>query len=232
MPPHADSAPRAVTPNDLKFLKSLAKNNNREWFQKHKADFEAAQSNFLDLVGGLIFALSEYDEALTTVDPKSCIFRIYRDVRFSKDRSPYKNHLGAFICSGGRKSDTVPGYYIHIEPGGKSIYGAGLYMPHKDILDAIRRDIVSGGPVTRMIDDKTFRKQFPEIVNEDAAKKVPRGYPADHPRADLLKQKHCFVYTYLSDAEVVQKKLLHGLAKTGKSLFTFNKLLQAAARRR
>src|SRR5262245_17496126 len=109
-----------MTQQDLDFFKKLKRNNNRAWFVKHKAAADTAQKNFLDLVGGLIFALSEYDEALTTVDPKSCVFRIYRDVRFSKDKSPYKTHLGAYICSGGRKSDTIPGYYIHFEPGGES----------------------------------------------------------------------------------------------------------------
>lgn len=219
-----------MTPNDLKFLKALAKNNNREWFQKHKSEFDLAQAHFLDLVGGLIFALSEYDEGLTTVDPKSCVFRIYRDVRFSKDKAPYKNHLGAFICSGGRKSDTIPGYYIHIEPGGKSIYGAGLYMPDKNVLDSLRRNIASEGSIVKLLDDKKFRKQFPEVVNDDAVKKVPRGYPAEHPRAQLLKQRHCFVYRYLSDADVVKNTLLKNLGKDGGTLAKFNATLLAASR--
>lgn len=219
-----------MTANDLKFLKGLAKNNDREWFNKHKADFETAQTHFLELVGGLIFALSENDESLTTIDPKSCLFRIYRDVRFSKDKSPYKNHLGAYICAGGRKSNTLPGYYIHVEPGGQSVFGAGFYMPEKELLDRFRHDL--DNPKSRIaarLRDKAFRKMFPDTVDEDAAKKVPRGFAADHPNAEFLKLKHFVVHTYLSDEEVCGKSFLASLAKRGKVLYDWNKMLMQIA---
>ncbi len=222
-----------MTTNDLKFLKGLAKNNDREWFNKHREDFESAQSHFLELVGGLIFALSEYDETLTTIDPKSCLFRIYRDVRFSKDKSPYKNHLGAYICAGGRKSNTLPGYYIHIEPGGKSIFGAGYYLPDKTVLDRLRADVASDkSRIAAMFADKKLRKVFPEIEDEHAAKKVPRGFSADHKNAELLKHKSYFLLTYLSDAEVAGKNLLKGLAKRGELLAGCNALLAGIARQK
>jgi uncharacterized protein (TIGR02453 family) len=222
-----------VTENDLKVLKSLKKNNNREWFQKHKAEIETTQKNFLELVSGLIFALSEYDEALTTIDPKSCVFRIYRDVRFSKDKSPYKTHLAAFICSGGKKSDTIPGYYIHIEPGGESIFGAGYYMPEKTVLENIKQDIA--GPKSRivaMLADKKFRKDFPDVVNEDKSKKVPRGYDPNHPQAELLKSKHMFVHANIADSVVVSKKLLATLGAKSEPLYRWNEMLLKIARKR
>ncbi len=220
-----------MTTTDLQFLKNLAKHNDRAWFAKHKADFESAQSRFLELVGGLIFALSEYDETLTTVDPRSCLFRIYRDVRFSKDKSPYKSHLAAYICAGGRKSTNLPGYYIHIEPGGESIFGSGFYMPEKDLLDRFRADLDSAqSKIAARLADKKFRKMFPEIVDEDAAKKVPRGYSADHANAELLKLKHFVVHTYLSDTEVCGKSFLPSLAKRGAALHDWNALLMKIAR--
>ncbi len=222
-----------MTENDLKVLKALKKNNNREWFQKHKADVETAQKNFLELVSGLIFALSEYDEALTTIDPKSCLFRIYRDVRFSKDKSPYKTHLAAFICSGGKKSDTVPGYYIHIEPGGESIFGAGYYMPDKAVLENLKQDIAAPkSRIVAILGDKTFRKNFPEVVNEDKSKKVPRGYDPNHPQAELLKSKHMFVHTNIADSVVTGKKLLATLGARGESAHGWNAMLLQIARKR
>lgn len=222
-----------MTENDLKFLKSLKRNNNREWFQKHKAEADAAQKNFLDLVGGLIFALSEHDESLTTIDPKSCVFRIYRDVRFSKDKSPYKTHLGAYICSGGRKSDTVPGYYVHVEPGGESMFAAGYYMPEKNILENLRQDVASPkSRIAAMLEDKAFRKEFPVLGEEDKAKRVPRGYDANHPRAELLKMRHFFVYTNLADNVVTGKKLLQTLGAKGGVLHRWTQMLHNIARKR
>ena len=221
-----------MTENDFKFLKGLKKNNNREWFQKHKAEADVAQAHFLELVSGLIFALSEYDETLTTIDPKSCVFRIYRDVRFSKDKSPYKTHLGAYICAGGRKSDTIPGYYLHFEPGGESMFAAGYYMPEKTVLDNLRKDVASDkSRIATMLADKTFRKEFPMLGEDDKAKRVPRGYDAAHPRAELLKLRHFFVYANLPDSVMTGKKLLHMLAAKGESLHRWTQMLLKVARR-
>jgi len=222
-----------VTESDLKFLKSLKKNNNRGWFQKHKPEADTAQKNFLELVAGLIFALSEYDEALTTVDAKSCLFRIYRDVRFSKDKSPYKTHLAAFICSAGRKSDKVPGYYIHIEPGGESIFAAGIYMPDKAVLENLRQDVIAPrSRIATMLADKAFRKEFPHLGEDDKAKRVPRGYDAGHPRAELLKLRHFFVWATIPDNIVTGKKLLHTLGAKGKVLHEWAAMLDNIARKR
>ncbi|MBX3723974.1 MAG: DUF2461 domain-containing protein [Turneriella sp.] len=222
-----------MTESDLKFLKALKRNNNREWFQKHKAEADTAQKNFLDLVGGLIFALSEYDDAFTTIDPKSSVFRIYRDVRFSKDKSPYKSHLGAYICAGGRKSDTIPGYYLHFEPGGQSMFAGGYYMPEKTVLENLRKDVAAPqSRIVTMLADKAFRKDFPILGEEDKAKKVPRGFDAKHPQAELLKMRHFFVYSNLPDHVVTGKKLLHYLGARAASLHRWNETLLNIARKR
>lgn len=222
-----------MTENDLKFLKGLKKNNKREWFQKHKAEADTAHKNFLELVSGLIFALSEFDEALTTIDAKSCLFRIYRDVRFSKDKSPYKTHLAAFICADGRKSDKAPGYYIHIEPGGESIFASGIYMPDKAVLENLRQDLIAPkSRIATMLADKAFRKQFPHLGEDDKAKRVPRGYDADHPRAELLKLRHFFVWAKLADNVVTSKKLLHTLGAKSETLHHWSDMLLNIARKR
>jgi uncharacterized protein (TIGR02453 family) len=222
-----------VTLNDLKFLQNLAKHNDREWFQKHRADFDLAQNNFLNLVGGLIFALSEHDDALATIDPKSCLFRIYRDVRFSKNKAPYKTHLAAFICAAGKKSNTMPGFYIHIEPGGKSIFGSGSYMPDKTVLDKFRQDIAAPkSRILKILEDKQIRRVFPDLVDDDKAKLVPRGYAKDHPRAEYLKLKHFFLHTNLSDKEVTSKTLLNQLARKAEHLQGWTNTLRQIAGKR
>lgn len=222
-----------MTPSDLLFLKKLAKHNDRDWFQKNKADFENAQANFLGLVTSLIYAMGDYDESIIGIEPKSCIFRIYRDVRFSKNKAPYKNHLGAFICSAGRKSGTHPGYYIHIEPGGQSIFGSGCYMPEKEVLAAFRNDIANPqSRIVKMLADKNFRKNFPDLSDEDKAKTIPRGFDKAHPQAELLKMKHCFVTTNLADNVVTGKKFLDVLTEKGKFLAKWNQLLLGVTKKR
>src|SRR5687768_6084536 len=106
----------------LDFLKALAKNNDREWFLANKKQFQNAQENLTAFTGFLIDGAGKFDDAIADVDPASCVFRIYRDVRFSKDKSPYKTNLDAYISPGGRKS-MQPGYYFHLEPGKTFIAG-------------------------------------------------------------------------------------------------------------
>lgn len=215
-----------MTTDDLKFLRGLAKHNDRDWFQKNKPAFEVAQQNFLGLVTSLIYGMSDYDESIAGIDPKSCVFRIYRDVRFSKNKAPYKNHFGAYICAGGRKSTSLPGYYIHIEPGGKSIFGAGFYMPEKEILQNFRNEIIRpNSRIVKMLADKSFRKFFPDTVEDDKAKTIPRGFDKEHPQAELLKLKHFVVHTYIDDKSVCSKAFLGNLIKQGRLLYHWNQTL-------
>src|SRR5438270_18872 len=125
-----------IEKSTLKFLKELAANNNREWFQANKKSFDAAQDNLIAFTGYLIGKVGEFDKAVAAIDPKSCVFRIYRDVRFSKDKSPYKTNLGAYISPGGRKS-MLPGYYFHVQPG-QSFLAGGKHIPDGPELLKIR----------------------------------------------------------------------------------------------
>ncbi|HRP68292.1 MAG TPA: DUF2461 domain-containing protein [Turneriella sp.] len=222
---------KSVTENDLKILSQLKKNNDREWFHKHKPKIEIAQKNFLDLVSGLIFVLSEFDESVSNVEPKSAIFRIYRDVRYAHDKSPYKAHLAAFISVGGRLSDTEPGYYFHFAPHGASLFGAGLYMSQKNTLRNVRTEIAHPqSRIVQMLADKVFRKSFPVLDEDLKLKRVPRGFDANHPQCELLKLRHHFVYTQLADKVVTSKNLLNTLAKGAEPLSRWCAVLRQATR--
>ncbi|GAB4434314.1 MAG: DUF2461 domain-containing protein [Turneriella sp.] len=219
-----------MTTADLKFLKALSRNNNREWFQAHKDEYARANENFLNLVSVFIFGMADIDESIAGVDPASCLFRIYRDVRFSKNKAPYKTHLGAFISSAGRKGFNTPGYYLHIEPGGQSVFGSGLYMPDKERLAAIRREISTPrSRVAAAFANRKLRAAFPEQLEDDKVTRVPRGFDAASPHAELLKLRHFSVYTRLEDAEVTGKNLLKHLLRKAPLLRDFNSVLAEAA---
>src|SRR5215207_1645657 len=125
----------------IDFLKKLEKNNNRDWFNENKGLFQRANDNVIALTGELIGCISKFDPAVASIDPKTCVFRIYRDVRFSKDKSPYKTNLGAFIAPGGKKA-MLPGYYFHLQPG-MFFAAAGKHMPDAAELLKIRKAIVA-----------------------------------------------------------------------------------------
>lgn len=124
----------------LQFLTELVANNNREWFAENKGKYELALNQFTEIVNTLIAQIGEFDASIRGMQAKDCIFRIYRDVRFSHDKSPYKNHFGAYIsANGGRKSERA-GYYIHFEPNA-SLLAGGLYCPTPPVLKAIRQSV-------------------------------------------------------------------------------------------
>ncbi len=220
-----------MTAADLKFLKALAKNNDREWFHGHKDEYTRANQNFLNLVAAFIFGMADIDESIAGVEPASCLFRIYRDVRFSKNKAPYKTHFGAFICAAGRKSLTVPGYYLHIEPGGESILGSGLYMPDKPVLQALRNDLVSAkSRIAAALADKKMRKDFPLILDDDKAARVPRGFDKEAEHAELLKLRHFFVYAKISDKDATSPRFANMLVKKASHLQSWNAALIAASK--
>jgi uncharacterized protein (TIGR02453 family) len=176
------------------FLKNLENNNNRDWLQAHKKEFEAAKADFAGFVGELIAGISRFDPDVSGLAPDACIFRIYRDIRFSKDKSPYKTHFGAYISLGGRKINS-PGYYIHIQPGGQSFMAAGKHMPEPKELLLIRQAVAGKtGEFLKIVENKKFRERFGELHGEKL-KTAPKGFPADHPAIEYLKFKSFTVAT-------------------------------------
>ena len=212
----------------LKFLKDLAKNNNREWFEKNKPRFETAKADFEIFVTDLLNEMIKFDGSLAGLEPKKLIFRIYRDVRFSKDKSPYKKNMSAAMSSAG-KGLVVPGYYFHIEPGNKSMLGVGLYMPPPDNLAKVRQEIDYNSTALRKIFmERKFKSNFGEFWDEDKLKNVPKGYAKDHPAAEWLKLKSFIVTCSFSDKEVADKKFLKNVAGMARAAKPLNDFLQEA----
>ena len=181
----------------LDFLKALKKNNNRIWFEANKELYLKAKRNFEHFVLQLIQILKSVDPRIGSPEPKDCIFRIYRDVRFSKEKSPYKTNFGAFIGHGGKNLSRA-GYYFHVEPGEIFISG-GIYMPESPILKSIRDAIYDEPEVFKaIIINPEFKKYFSELSGEQL-KTYPQGYPKDFPFIDLLKYKSYYVYRPINE---------------------------------
>ncbi|MEY4929428.1 MAG: hypothetical protein RI909_152 [Bacteroidota bacterium] len=211
----------------IRFLKAVSKNNNREWFEKNKSKYLEAKLNFEDFLEAFHRELLTFDESLAGLNPRKLGFRIYRDVRFSKDKRPYKVNMGAGFSEHG-KMEQEPGYYVHIEPG-KSFLAGGLYMPEPENLAKIRQEIDYNTDVfLKILNDKKFKKLFPALGDFDKLKTAPKGYPKDHPHIDLLKHKSYIVSHSFTDAEVLDKKFAKKAAEVAKTLKPLNDFLKAA----
>src|SRR5210317_948667 len=149
----------------LQFLRELSENNNREWFNDNKIRYTESKEKILFLTDVLINEISKFDSSIRGVAPKDCMFRIFRDVRFSKDKRPYKTNFGSFICKGGRKSMN-PGYYFHVEPN-SSFIGGGIYMPPAEPLRAIRNYMAEHAEeFLEITNEPSFKEEFPEMYND------------------------------------------------------------------
>jgi uncharacterized protein (TIGR02453 family) len=211
----------------LQFLAQLKQNNNREWLEAHHPAYESTREEFMVFVGKLIKELSLAEPALSMLEPKDCVFRIHRDIRFSKDKTPYKTHYGAYFAEGGKKS-TKAGYYLHIEPGGKSMLAGGVYMPLPEDLKNIRQEIdYNGGELRSIINHPEFKKYYGGITGEKL-KTTPKGYGPEHPEIELLKQKDFIASHYMEDAIVTKPDFLAYIIKVWKALKPLNDFMNAA----
>ena len=180
-------------PGILEFLKQLAANNNREWFQVHKMDYLQVQADFDELLSAVIARITRFDESVSHVQPKDCTYRIYRDTRFSADKSPYKNHIGGYINARGKKSNHC-GYYLHLEPGNCMLAGGSWCMP-TPMLKAVRQSIWDNlDEYKNIIEDPDFKRYFP-VVGMERLKSAPKGFPKDSTNIDYVKPKD-FTVTY------------------------------------
>jgi uncharacterized protein (TIGR02453 family) len=175
------------------FLRKLASNNNREWFNGHRNEYEDARLEFEKLVAAVIERISLFDETIRGVQVKDCTYRIYRDTRFSPDKTPYKVHLGAYINAKGKKSDHC-GYYVHVEPGG-SLLAGGSYCPSPKLLKALRQAVYDNMDEYRsIVEDPEFRRYF-DRIGYNFVKTAPKGFPKDFEYIDYLKCKeYCCDY--------------------------------------
>lgn len=171
----------------LAFLRELKKNNNREWFQANKNWYQEAKLAFEGIVAEVINGISVFDKDIGLLNPKDCVFRIYRDVRFSKNKDPYKTHMGAAFCKGGRKSGYA-GYYIHIDPDA-SFSGGGVWQPEPGILKSIRYEIFHfPGEFKKIIMEDSFIERYGQMSGEKL-KRPPKDFPKDFKDIELLKYK-------------------------------------------
>lgn len=212
----------------LKFLKDLARHNDRDWFEKNKSRYLDAKQAFEEVVGALLKELSKFDAGLAALDPKKLPFRIYRDVRFSKDKRPYKVNMGAGFSPNGRLIQE-PGYYLHLEPGNKSFLAGGIYMPDAGNLSKIRQEIdYNPGALKKIMSDRKFRKLFGDFDEFDKLKTAPKGYPKDHAHIEWLKLKSFIVEMPLTDKQVTEKKFIRVLADGCKTIKPLNDYIREA----
>ncbi len=190
----------------LPFLKELAKNNNREWFAANKSRYQDIQKDVTDFTEKLIEGIAKFDPSIAGLTAKECGYRIYRDTRFSSDKTPYKTHIGVYICKGGKKSGYA-GYYFHIEPKTNAWLGScmlvtGLYHPEANILKSIREDILSNG--AEFLKTIKAAKGFDWDDDEEGKlSRPPKGFPADSPYIEYIKQKN------FSLVQALDEKLLN-----------------------
>jgi uncharacterized protein (TIGR02453 family) len=201
-----------LQPATLKFIKELKKNNNKPWFDTNRKRYEGAKADFILFVEKLIEATSKFDPAVSSLKAKDCIFRINRDIRFSKDKSPYKTNMGTYINPGGKKVNT-PGYYFHCEPG-QSFAAGGLYFPAPEDLAKVRQEIdYNFDEWKSIVNSKMFKKYFPKVDGIDILSRPPKGYNDDNPAIEFLKMKSYIVSKPLTDAQLTDKNLIKEVAK-------------------
>ena len=208
----------------LQFLRNLEKNNNREWFNENKTLYQEAQQDVISFVEKLIEEMADFDEEMGKLEAKKSVFRIYRDTRFSKDKTPYKTNFGAGLGMG--KGNKISGYYLHIEPG-KSFLAGGVYKPEPSVLKTIRQEISAfGDEFKAILEQDKFRNYFRGLSVEDKLKKVPQGFEKDDKMAEYLKLKHFIVTHPVSDEQLLSENAVKEFTKIFKAMKPLNDFLQ------
>lgn len=212
-----------IKPETLNFLSTLEINNNRDWFIENKQLYLNAKENVENVVNEIISGVSEFDKSVERLEAKNCIFRIYKDTRFSKDKTPYKTNIGASLVEKGPKTLNHAGYYIHLEPN-KSFLAGGVYMTEPKNLKSIREKISSeGDEFLNILNKKSFKDQLE--LRGDKLVKVPQGFDKENPMGDYLKFKQFTVFHPLSDEDVLDGNFVKNTVKVFKEIYPFNQFL-------
>jgi len=207
------------------FLNELTVNNNREWFAENKNRYLDLKSYFEDICKELILKISEFDNDIKNVDVKDCVFRIYKDIRFSHDKTPYKTHFGVYIASAGGRKSQRGGYYLHIDPAG-SFVAVGVWCPPPNILKALRQSVFDNiEELLEIINKDDFKHNFGNFYEEAKLKKVPTGFPKDFEYAELLKLKHYMVDYKLDNELLGSSNIVDKISEIVKKGYPLNKFL-------
>lgn len=210
------------------FIKDISLNNNREWFQDNKDRYDAALENMLEFASAVIKELSQTDPGVAEIDPKKAVQRIYRDIRFSKDKTPYKSHFGIGLSSKFNSKPDTTGYYIHITPGG-SFVGGGYWQPSSEHVKAIRQEIdYNAAELKAIVDDKEYLKLFGDIRDGNSLKTIPRGYDPNHPDISILKIKDFIGMHTFSDAVLLKPDSYKTVAGVLAKIYPLNQFLNNA----
>lgn len=189
-----------MSQNLLHFLSELASNNHKDWMDAHRDWYQEVRAYFLNEVEGMLAGIVQWEPEIANFRAKDCVFRQYRDIRFSSNKDPYKINLAAYFAVGGKKS-VGPGYYLHIQPG-QSFLAGGIWMPKADILKSIRQEIdYNGEELISIFNQPTFKDAFGGMEGEKL-KTSPKGYDSEHPHIDLLRFKSFIVSSPISDKEI------------------------------
>ena len=213
----------AIESSTLQFLADLRQHNQREWFQQHKARYEQARDNFVQVLRELIDGLAQLDPALHGLSPSACVFRIYRDIRFSPNKMPYKWHLGAYITPQGKNSP-LAGFYLHVEPG-SSMFLGGIYMAPARTMQSIREDIsYYQADFMRIMEPLA---QLP-CLEPNSLVRTPRGFEPGSPVDGYLRMRNICPTLSLTDAQVCSPKLLERLLAMAAQLHPLNEFINRA----
>jgi uncharacterized protein (TIGR02453 family) len=208
------------------FLQQLDANNNKEWFDQNRDTFKKAQQKFLHLTELLINEIRSFDKEISYLEPKSCVFRIYRDVRFSHDKTPYKNNFGTFMAKNG-KNGGYPGYYFHIQPGECFVSG-GIYMPQPEFLKAIRNEIYyHADEFLEIIETPEFKTTF-AFFDEDKMKTNPKDFPKDFKHIELLRYRSIAPFVSVSEEQLLSSDLIDFIVEKYKMIHPLNQFLYEA----
>jgi uncharacterized protein (TIGR02453 family) len=216
-----------VQSSTLTFLKDLKKNNNKPWFDRNREKYLAAKRDFENFIEKLLAATSLFDSDVKELSAKNCTFRINRDIRFSKDKTPYKTNMGASLNRGGKKS-VFAGYYFHLEPGGKSFAGGGLWMPAPPELNKLRQEIDYCFPeFKKMMNSPAFKRQYTglEMNEREMLVNIPKGYNKDNPAASFLKLKSFVATKNIPDSLLTSPALLKEVSTAFKGLMPLVKFM-------
>ncbi len=212
-----------IQPETLQFIEDLKKNNNRDWFQSHQDRYNDYKEAYKNIVESFIAEMSKGDESLKHLEFKDCSFRINRDIRFSKDKTPYKTHMGIWM-SAGHKNTNLAGYYVHIEKGASFIAG-GIHWPDAADLKKVRREIDGFyEDLDKITADTAFKKVFGELDSneQNTLKTSPRDFDKDHPAIEYLKLKSFTATALISDKELASKNFV---AETSKKMLVLKPLV-------